>query len=69
MASHDSFEQEPRGKEPQGGRGGGDRGKTKWKLSEINTRAVSRGQNELVSKLNISICGVCYEVHVLEITT
>jgi hypothetical protein len=28
-------------------RSGGDGGKIEWKLSKINTRAVSRGQNEL----------------------
>ena len=28
--------------------GGGEGGKIEWKLSEVNTRAVSRGQNELI---------------------
>ena len=32
------------------GRSEGDGGKTEWKLSEDNTRAVSRGQNELTGK-------------------
>ena len=35
------------------GKSGGDGWKMKWKLSEVNTRAVSRGQNELIGKLNI----------------
>ena len=28
-------------------KGGGDGGKIEWKSSEVNSRAVSRGQNEL----------------------
>ena len=36
----------------EGGRGDG--GKFKWKLSEINTRALSRGQNELIGKLKMA---------------
>ena len=34
-------------------RRGGDGRKIKWKLSEVNTRAVSRAQNELVAKFNL----------------
>ena len=30
-----------------------DRGKIEWKLSEIYTRAASRGQHELIGKFNI----------------
>ena len=37
---------------PPGGRGR-DGGKFKRKLSEANTRAVSRGQNELIGKLKM----------------
>ena len=33
---------------PEGCERGGNCGKIKWKLSEVNTRAVSRGQNELI---------------------
>jgi hypothetical protein len=33
---------------------GGDRGKIKWKLSEVNTRAVSRGQNKLIGKFKMA---------------
>ena len=29
-------------------------GKIEWKLSEVNTRAVSRGQNELIGKLKMA---------------
>ena len=29
-------------------------GKIKWKLSEVNTRALSRGQNELIGKLKLA---------------
>ena len=38
------------------GRGwsGGDGWKIEWKLSEINTRAVSRGQNELIGKFKVA---------------
>ena len=40
-----------RGKWERGGGGG----KIKWKLSEANTRAVSRGQNELIGKLKMAV--------------
>ena len=40
-----NFEEEPPGKEQEEGRSGGDGGEIEWKLSEVNTRAVSRGQN------------------------
>ena len=40
-------ETERRGKE-------GDRGKIKWKLSEVNTRTVSRGQNEFIGKFKMA---------------
>ena len=33
----------------------GDGGKIKWKLSEVNTRAVSRGQNELIGKFKMVV--------------
>ena len=33
----------------EGGWSGGDGEKTEWKSSEVNTRAVSTGQNESVS--------------------
>ena len=52
-----------------GGRGG-DGGKIKWKLSEVYTKTMSRGQNELVGNFKmaagnvISIWGVDYEVHI-----
>ena len=36
------------------GRSGGDRGKIKWKLSEVNTRAVSRGQNNLIGEFKMT---------------
>ena len=32
---------------------GGDGGKIKWKLSEVDTRAVSRGQNKLIGNFKI----------------
>ena len=37
-----------------GGRSRGDGGKIKWKLSEINTKATSRGQNELIGKFKMA---------------
>jgi hypothetical protein len=40
------------------GRSGGDGGKIEWKLFEVNTRAVPRGQNELVSKFKMAVCNV-----------
>ena len=30
-------------------------GKIKWKLSEIDTRDVSRGQNELIGKFKMAV--------------
>ena len=36
------------------GRRGGDGGKIKWKLSEVNIRAVYRGQNELIGKFKMA---------------
>ena len=30
-------------------------GKIKWKLSEVNIRAVSRGQNELIGKFKMAV--------------
>ena len=33
---------------------GGSEGKIKWKLSEVNTRAVSRGQNELIGEFKMA---------------
>jgi hypothetical protein len=38
----------------EGGRGGGDGGKIEWKSSEVNTRAVSREQNELIGKFKMA---------------
>ena len=34
---------------------GGDDGKIEWKLSEVNTRAVSRGQNELIGEFKMVV--------------
>ena len=31
-----------------------DGGKIEWKLSKVNTRAVSRGQNELIGELKMA---------------
>ena len=39
---------------PGGCERGRDGGKFKRKLSEVNTRAVSRGQNELISKFKMA---------------
>ena len=33
---------------------GGDEGRIEWKLSEVNTRSVSRGQNELIGKFKMA---------------
>ena len=41
--------------EQEEGRSGRDGGKTEWKLSEVNTKAVSRGQNELLGKFKIAV--------------
>ena len=37
------------------GRSGGYEGKIGWKLSKLNTRAVSRGQNELIDKFKLVV--------------
>ena len=49
MVPHESFEKVP----PEGAR---DRkeGKIEWKSSEINTRAVSRGQNKLIGEFKMA---------------
>ena len=39
-------------------RGGGDGGKIKWKLSGVSTRAVYRGQNELIGKFKMAAADV-----------
>ena len=36
------------------GKGVGDGGKLKWKLSEVNTRTVSRGQDKLIGKFKLA---------------
>ena len=41
------------GKEQEEGSSGRVGEKIEWKLSEVNTRAVSRGQNELIGKFKI----------------
>ena len=53
MAPHESFL-----KVPPGGlrdrKSGGAGGKIKWKLSEVDTWAISRGQNELIGKFKMA---------------
>ena len=49
--SHQSTEQKE-------GRSGGDGGKIEWKLSEVNTRAVSQGQNEFIHEFKVAADGV-----------
>ena len=39
------------GARQEGARSGRNGGKNKWKSSEVNTRAVSRGQNELIRRV------------------
>jgi hypothetical protein len=41
--------------ELQDRKGGRDGGKSEWKSSEINTRALFRGQNELIGKLKMAM--------------
>ena len=36
------------------GRGGEDKGKIKWKLSDVNTRVVSRGLNTLIGEFKMA---------------
>jgi hypothetical protein len=36
----------------------GNGGKIEWKLSEVNVRAVSRGQNELIDKFKMAAGGM-----------
>ena len=38
--------------------------KIKWKLSEVNTRAVSKGQNEFIGKFKVAIGDVINTVGV-----
>ena len=39
-------------------RGVGDGGEIKWKLSEVSTGAVSRGQNKLIGKFKMAVGNV-----------
>jgi hypothetical protein len=43
-----------RGMEQEEGRNGGDGEKIEWKLSEVNTRAVSIRQNELLGEFKMA---------------
>ena len=40
------------------GRSEGDRGKIKWELSEVNTKAVCRAQKELISEFKMAVSDV-----------
>ena len=40
-------------KKNEDGRNGGDGGEIEWKLSKVNTRDVSRGQNELIGEFKM----------------
>ena len=55
----------PGGCETGRGRSGRDGRKIKWKLSEVNTRIVSRGQNELIGKFKMAAGDVGRFVFVL----
>ena len=37
------------------GRSRGDGGKIEWKLSEVNTRTMSRGQNKLIGRFKMTV--------------
>ena len=57
------------GKEQEEGRSGGVGGKIERKLSKVNTRSVSRGQNEFIGVFKMATgdvisMGVGYEVHI-----
>ena len=41
------------GARQEGRKSGGDGGKIEWKSSEINNRAVSKGQNELIDEFKM----------------
>ena len=43
-----------RGVRQEEGRSAGIEGKIEWKSSEVNTRAVSRGEKELIGKFKIA---------------
>ena len=44
------------------GRRGGDGGKIRWELSEVNTRTVSGGQNKLIGEFMMTAGDVVIEV-------
>ena len=52
-ASHDRFGIGSVGASQEGGRSGGNGGKIEWKSFEVNTRAVTRGQNELIGEFKM----------------
>ena len=71
MASHESFlKMSPAGCITRGGEEGG--GKIKWKLSEVITRAVSRGRNKFIGEIKmvagdvISIRGKLLSTHTFQ---
>ena len=66
IASLESFERCHQGVVREEG-GGGREGKIKRKLSEVNIRAVSRGQNELIGKFKM-VSGDVIRGHVVEYT-
>ena len=54
MVPYDSFESQHEAKEQEEARSGRDGGKIERKLSDVNTRAVPRRQNELVGKFKMA---------------
>ena len=54
MVPHESYGELPP-EQVQDRKVGGDEGKFEWKSSELNTRAVPRGQNELIGKFKIAM--------------
>ena len=59
IAPHESFEKcHQKGCEAGRERSRGDGGKTEWKSSEVNTRAMCRGENKLIGKFKMVTCYV-----------
>ena len=55
MEPCESLNKSHQGEEQKEGGSGGAGGKIELKLSEVNTRAVSRGQNELIREFYIAM--------------
>ena len=58
MAPQEVLSKSHQGEEQEEGKTGGDGGKREWRLSEVDTRAVSRRQNGLIDEFKMAASDV-----------